>query len=135
MTKTIEIKDFQYKKRIPKISDVFGEEFYNDCDEHGFYFNNEFGKGFIRGTNFGFGVSVMMMDVTLKEELVFEYHLGRRHPINFIYVQNGHFVVRLEDQSENTISQNECSIFAPDGDSVYSFVLPANTHTQIIYTQ
>lgn len=115
------ITDYQYKQRIEKLASIFNVSPQEDCDDHFIKFDNTFGKGSIRGINFDHGLGVMMFDLELNRDIVFEYDLGRRHPIRFIYCSEGSIELKaLGSEIHHEVIENEAMIFAPRGDENYT---------------
>lgn len=132
--KNIIISDYQYSKRIEKMASIFSSSPIEDCGEYSFKFNNTLGRGTISGVNFEHGVGVMMFDVHLNREIVMEYKLGRRHPVQFIYNSTGQ--IKLEAVLSNIkhqIVQNEAMIYAPRGDENYTITLQKDVKIQCLF--
>ncbi len=131
--KNIVISDFHYEERINKMASLFRAETVIDCDEISFNFDNDIGKGSIRGINFDFGVGVMMFDLNLASDLTLDYYLGRRHPIQCIYNSQGDVKLNSSDSSvSHDISNHEAMIYAPKGDDNYSVTFPAGKRIQCV---
>jgi len=130
---TIDITDYRYESRIEKMSKIFDAPVVNDCEEYSIAFDNQNGKGVIRGINFDHGVSVMLIDLNVNYPLKLQYRLGRRHPIQFLYCQQGS--VKLEDDSREepeVIANNEAMLHAPKGSDNYTINIAAKENIKFI---
>lgn len=132
--KVIEISGYRYESMITDMAKHFRAEVKEDCDEFSFRFDNKVGQGIVRGINFDHGVSLMMCDFTLQEDVSFFYDLGRRHPIKFMYSHSG--AVRLHSEgleSDHEISDNQAIIYAPNGQYRYSMDFRAGHRIQCVF--
>ena len=133
MAKKFVIDDYQFGKIVPKLAEDFGVEGVDDCDLHSFDFDNQLGKGSILGINYENGVSIKTIDLTANNDMIFSYELGRRHPILFLYVKEGK--IDLDNTKSSTtisVENGESTLYAPQGDSNYSYTVKANQSTRIV---
>lgn len=130
---TIDIIDYKYKDRVAQLGEYFDANPSTDCDEHSIEFDNHKGKGTIRGINFDHGVSVMLLEVNLKQDLTLNYDLGRRHPILFLYNMKGDVTLQSGENITHDLVHHEAIIYAPQGDHPYKMVLKANTDIKLIF--
>ena len=133
MSKSITIEDYQFAQRIPKLAKKFKTTATEECDIFSFEFDNDLGSGNIVGMNFEYGMSFMSLDMKLKEETVFDYRLGRRHPVSFMYVIDGN--VQLTTSQDDTVvelTNADAAIFAPAGKANYQLHFPAHKTVKLV---
>lgn len=127
------IRDYKFDKRITKMAESLGTSVIEDCDEYRLNFHNHIGEGNIRGINFSHGVGVMMVDGTFRQNLTLDYRLGRRHPIQFVYINDGDVLLETHDgEVAHDVSENESIIYAPQGDYNYSMTFRSGHRVQCI---
>jgi len=130
------ITDYNYESRISSIAERLDVPMVTDCDEHTIKFDNDIGRGQIKGINFDHGMSLMLYDVELNEDITFEYKLGRRHPIQLHYTNKGKINLHSIDKGlTHSVFDNEAMIYAPEGNSNYEMILRAGSRIQAIQVE
>ena len=130
------ITDYNYEARISSLAKMLDVEMTTDCDEHSIKFDNQLGKGQIKGINFDHGVSLMLYNLELRQDFTLRYKLGRRHPIQLHYTNKGNVdLVSTNKNLTHTVNSNQAMIYAPEGDSNYEMVLKAGEKIQVIQVE
>jgi|GEM_PF-1393944 len=130
------ISDYNYEARISSMAQALDVEMMTDCDEHSLSFDNHLGKGHIKGINFEHGVSLMLYNLELKEDIALLYKLGRRHPIQLHYTNSGHTNLHsINKNLTHSVNRNQAMIYAPEGNSNYEMILRAGEKIQVIQVE
>ena len=66
------------------------------CNETLVVIPYEFGKGYIRGINFGDGIGLLIFRCTFNEDTIFHYSLNRSHPLRLVFCQQGTITYQFE---------------------------------------
>lgn len=129
----IEITGYRYADRIENLGRILNGQVTEDCDEYSAQFDNNYGKGVIKGINFDHGVGVMMFDFQPNEDIQLVFKLGRRHPIQFQYISKGELLLNsYDDKITHELTANQAMIYAPLGHTDYSMTIKSGTPFQAI---
>jgi len=128
----IDITSYRYDERFEKLAEELDGSLSEDCEEYVLEFANSYGIGYLKGINFQSGVSLQVADANFAYDLTFTHKLGRRHPVSFMYVNEGYIEVRESEHDHvQKVNAGEAMLFAPKGDSVYSIQYPANVSVKL----
>lgn len=106
-------------------------EIKNSCDESTLVIPYHYGKGYIRGINFGDGLGLLTFSCTFNEDTIFCHSLNRSHPFRLIFCQQGAITYKFEpDNIAFNVTALHASLSASTKtyDQQYSF--PANTEVE-----
>ncbi|GLR17053.1 helix-turn-helix domain-containing protein [Portibacter lacus] len=130
---TVVVDSYKYQDRFESFSKHFDGSLHEDCKEFTVEIENSFGSGNLKGINFDSGMSLQMFDVNFNHEIDILYDMGRRHPISFLYVKEGSVeVINNLSGFKQTITENEALIYAPEGDSTYSILMPNHKNVKMV---
>lgn len=101
------------------------------CDETVIVVPYKFGKGYIRGINFGDGIGLLTFSCTFKEDTIFHYSLNRSHPLRLVFCQKGTITYQFEpDNIDFTIEALHASLSASTKTFDQQYCFAANTEVE-----
>ena len=101
------------------------------CNETVIVIPYRFGKGYIRGINFGEGLGLLTFSCTFNDDVVFRYSLNRSHPLRLMFCQQGNITYQFEpDNIELTIEALHASLSTSTKTYDQQYCFSANTEIE-----
>lgn len=92
--------------------------------EYCFDLAKEYGSGFVKAYGFKYGISVLVVDIKLKQKLELRVRFKESQPLQLIFNREDHLIFNLEGESSaQTLERFECLMASSSHKSQFSLVL------------
>lgn len=128
----IEVKSIPISKVVADVAKYFNTTVNKDCSEYSLKIPKEFGRGYIKGMEFGDGVGLIHYDCTFLRDTEIQFVKNSVHPLKFMYSLEKEFSHRFENEEKlHNVEQYQNVIVASNGHNGHILKFRANSRTCI----
>ena len=128
---TIHINNRSIRDVIIELEATLGGNLKEACGEYTLTFDNEYGKGIIRGIDFDWGLSFVDFNVNFSEvtSIIFENNKGKL--VEFVYVSEGNLECEEELYAPMQFDRYQNIVLSNNKSSKKAFIFPKATQSKV----
>ncbi|WP_299226245.1 AraC family transcriptional regulator [uncultured Psychroserpens sp.] len=130
MPKTLYIKHSKISGIMNSLTEQLGIDYSNDGDDYCIDLTKKLGRGYLRGIQFSHGLSVIEVNLTLKDKTTFKFEKQDVNFLHFLFNTDTaiHHIVS-ETKKNDTISKLQYCMFSNDTSNTNDIVISKNKPT------
>jgi len=129
--KTLALESISLEKSINATNLFLGGSVTHDGEERILEFDNDFGKGTIKGIVLEGGLSYLQYDVSFSEEFKITMNPTPLHPLYFMYCLKGNVHQRFENSTDKTLIDEFQTAILGGTNDVNELIFPSNKKVKL----